>query len=136
MQNKSKNEDLNLVKLSPYTYTFKVNENNNRIDYFYLVNKISYDISQFEKLDIESKKTFDVNQFEKYNLHSIYIYNQTDVLNDKYDNGREGLDGQNENLVAYIRYKNGIRDIFYILKDGNVVYDFLKKEKTDFEFDQ
>lgn len=131
-----KKEDFNLVKLPPNSYTFKVNDKANRIDYFYAEGSFSYDLEDYKKLQNminEKSKELSLND---YKFCSVYIYNKTNTLNDNYSNGKEGLDGHNKDLIAFIRYDNGKQDIFYILKDGNVIYDLQTGKESDFEFDQ
>lgn len=134
IQNKS--EDLQLVALSPKTYEFKAGENKNRIDYFFAEGNFSYNTSEYENLKNKiDEKIKDVNAKE-YHLYSVYIYKETSIINKEYKNGREGLDGHNEDLLAYLRYSEGKMDIFYIINKGNVVYDKLSGKEESFEFDQ
>ncbi|WP_306350890.1 hypothetical protein [Flavobacterium sp. '19STA2R22 D10 B1'] len=132
----NKSQDFQLVALSPATYEFKTKENKNRIDYFYSEGNFSYNNTDYEilKKKIE-EKIVGVNT-PKYHLYSIYIYKKTNILNNQYKGGKEGLDGHNQDLIAYIRYEKGNKDIFYILKKGNVVYDILSDKEENFEFDQ
>jgi len=134
IQNKS--EDLQLVALSPKTYEFKAGENKNRIDYFFAEGNFSYNTSEYENLrNTINEKIKDVT-IKEYHLYSVYIYKETSIINKEYKNGREGLDGHNEDLLAYLRYSEGKMDIFYIINKGNVVYDKLSGKEESFEFDQ
>ncbi|MBK1894233.1 hypothetical protein [Chryseobacterium paridis] len=134
IQNKS--EDFQLVALPPVTYEFKAGENKNRIDYFYADRNFSYDNNEYEKLKKKvDEKTGNINT-QDYNLYSVYIYKKTDVLNNEYKGGKEGLDGHNQDLIAYIRYEKGNRDIFYVIEKGNVLYNVLTNKEENFEFDQ
>lgn len=134
IQNKS--EDLELVALSPKTYEFKAGENKNRIDYFFAEGNFSNNTSEYENLRNKiDEKIKDVN-VKEYHLYSIYIYKETSIINKEYKNGREGLDGHNKDLLAYLRYSEGKMDIFYIIDKGNVVYDKLSGKEESFEFDQ
>lgn len=134
IQNKS--EDLQLVALSPKTYEFKAGENKNRIDYFFAEGNFSNNTSEYENLRNKiDEKIKDVN-VKEYHLYSIYIYKETSIINKEYKNGREGLDGHNKDLLAYLRYSEGKMDIFYIIDKGNVVYDKLSGKEESFEFDQ
>lgn len=134
IQNKS--EDLQLVALSPKTYEFKAGENKNRIDYFFAEGNFSYNSSEYENLKNKiDEKIKDVN-VKEYHLYSVYIYKETSSINKDYKNGREGLDGHNQDLLAYLRYSGGKMDIFYIINKGNVVYDKLSGKEESFEFDQ
>ncbi|MEY8758758.1 hypothetical protein [Chryseobacterium tongliaoense] len=134
IQNKS--EDFQLKALSPITHEFKAGEYKNRIDYFYIEGNFSYNIPEYEELKKKiDEKTATVNT-KDYRLYSVYIYKETDVINQQYKGGKEGLDGHNRDLTAYVRYSEGKADIFYITEKGNVVYDMLSGKKEDFEFDQ
>jgi hypothetical protein len=134
IQNKS--EDFQLVALSPITHEFKAGENKNRIDYFYVEGNFSYNTSEYEKLKKKVDEKATGLNIQNYHLYSIYIYRKTEVLNQQYKDGKEGLDGHNQDLIAYIRYEKGNRDIFYITEKGNVVYNVLTNKEEDFEFDQ
>ena len=134
IQNKS--EDLQLVALSPKTYEFKAGENKNRIDYFFAEGNFSYNSSEYENLKNKIDEKIKEVNVKEYHLYSVYIYKETSILNKEYKNGREGLDGHNEDLLAYLRYSEGKMDIFYIIDKGNVVYDKLSGKEESFEFDQ
>ncbi len=130
------NQDFNLIKLPPNSYEFKAGKNTNRIDYLYLDGYFKYEIDGYKKIQNKIEERFKSEEIKSYHLYSIYIYNKTDVLNDSYSSGTEGLDGYNNELIAYIRYKDGEPDIFYIVKNANVIFDLIKNEKANFEFDQ
>lgn len=134
IQNKS--EDLQLVALSPKTYEFKAGENKNRIDYFYAEGNFSYNTSEYENLKNKIDEKIKDANLKDYHLYSVYIYKETSIINEEYKNGREDLDGHNEDLLAYLRYSEGKMDIFYIIDKGNVVYDKLSGKEESFEFDQ
>lgn len=121
--------------LSPYSFEFVgQNDLTNKIDYYFLSQWSNYDEESFQKLkDSVNLLTENKDQFK---LYSVYIYKETDELNENFNKSKDWLDGHNHNLIAYIRFDEGINDIFYILKDGNVVYDNVKNEKVDFEFEQ
>ncbi|WP_326983287.1 hypothetical protein VUJ46_01695 [Chryseobacterium sp. MYb264] len=134
IQNKS--EDFQLMALSPVTYEFKAGEHKNRIDYFYADGHFSYNDSEYEKLKKKiDEKTASVN-IKEYHLYSVYIYKETNSINKSYKGGKQGLDGHNEDLIAYVRYTDGARDIFYITEKGNVVYDAVSNKAESFEFEQ
>lgn len=134
IQNKS--EDLQLVALSPKTYEFKAGENKNRIDYFFAEGNFSYNTSEYENLRNKIDEKIKEVNVKEYHLYSVYIYKETSIINKEYKNGREGLDGHNKDLLAYLRYIEGKMDIFYITDKGNVVYDKLSGKEESFEFDQ
>jgi len=134
IQNKS--EDLQLVALSPKTYEFKAGENKNRIDYFFAEGDFSYNSAEYENLRNKIDEKIKEVNVKDYQLYSVYIYKETSIINKEYKNGREGLDGHNKDLLAYLRYSEGKKDIFYIINKGNVVYDKLSGKEESFEFDQ
>lgn len=134
--NQIKNESFNINPLKPYSYEF-VGENAslNRIDYFYLSGKLDYNKNFYKELQ---KTVYDKEKEIKnnYNLYSIYIYRETEELNASYNEPRESFDGKNKDLIAYIRFAENINDIFYIIKDGKVIYDCVEDSPMSFEFDQ
>lgn len=134
IQNKS--EDLQLFALSPKTYEFKAGENKNRIDYFFAEGNFSYNSSGYENLRNKIDEKIKEVNVKEYHLYSVYIYKETGVINKEYKNGREGLDGHNQDLLAYLRYSEGKMDIFYIIDQGNVMYDKLSDKEESFQFDQ
>ncbi len=134
IQNKS--EDFRLAALNPVTYEFKAGEHKNRIDYFYAEGHFSYTPLEYEKLKQKINEKTAAADVKSYHLYSIYIYKETDVINQKYTGGKAGLDGHNNDLIAYVRYNQGTMDIFYITEKGNVVYDMLSGKEERFEFDQ
>ena len=134
IQNKS--EDLQLIALSPKTYEFKAGENKNRIDYFFAEGNFSYNSSGYENLRNKIDEKIKEVNVKEYHLYSVYIYKETGVINKEYKNGREGLDGHNQDLLAYLRYSEGKMDIFYIIDQGNVMYDKLSDKEESFQFDQ
>ena len=85
---------------------------------------------------IESKiKALDP-EVADYNLYSFYIYKKTASLNADSNLQKEDFDGRNRDLIAYIRFNESKHDIFYILKEGHVIYDARKKEKISFDFSE
>lgn len=134
IQNKS--EDLQLIALSPKTYEFKAGENKNRIDYFFAEGNFSYNSSGYENLRNKIDEKIKEVNVKEYHLYSVYIYKETGIINKEYKNGREGLDGHNQDLLAYLRYSEGKMDIFYIIDQGNVMYDKLSDKEESFQFDQ
>lgn len=125
-----------LQGLSPVSYEFHSGKDRNRIDYFYMEGDFVYAVSGYNALKKKvDEKAQDIDA-GNYFLYSIYIYRETDIINKKYKDGKVGLDGQNRNLIAYARYRNGKADIFYMIKEAVVVYDALSDQKADFEFNQ
>ncbi|MFV0306099.1 MAG: hypothetical protein ACK5IC_11540 [Moheibacter sp.] len=124
-----------LKPLSPYSHMFKGRNNmENRIDYYYLNKLPSNDVQFYQQLKdsvfLLAEKRYD------FNLYSIYIYKETDELNEKFNKQKLWLDGHNKDLIAYIRFNNGENDIFYIIQNEIVIFDNVKNEKVYFEFEQ
>ncbi|SFC44240.1 hypothetical protein [Kaistella jeonii] len=133
----NKTIDFKLNSLPPTTYEFKSEGKNNRIDYWFSEGDFVYQKKEYIKLKaIVAEKADSVTDLQGYTLYSMYIYKKTDILNANYDKGREGLDGHNQDLLAYIRFNKGKMDVFYILKDGNVIYDAVSGKAENFEFEQ
>jgi len=108
---------------------------NNRIDYLYVENNFYFEKDTYQKLKDKIEEKHMQLLDGKYQLSSFYIYKKTDVINEHYNKGTVGLDGHNRDLLAYVRYGNGKMDIFYVLKDGNVIYDLLQNRQEGFEFE-
>lgn len=136
MQNKNQTENIKLKPLSPYTFEFKgKNEASNRIDYFYLKGKFQYEDILYRKLNKIISEHYKKTK-NQYKLFSIYIYKETEELNESYDKTRESFDGKNNDLLAYVRFSNTVNDIFYIIENGFVIYDCVNEKSLNFEFEQ
>lgn len=131
--NMNSQKKFELEPLTSIKYEFTTDGNKNRIDYFFIDGNFLYKKEYYDEIEQQIRKYY---PSEKKHLYSIYIYNKTDEINESFNKEREWLDGENNNLVAYIRLKEGVKDIFYILKEGSVVYDAIENKETDFEFDQ
>ena len=71
-------------------------------------------------------------------VQSVYVYERTDKLNAAFKGDASQLSGVYDRwLVSYTRSSQGRQDIFYMVDDGNVVFDLLKNEPVSpsFEFD-
>jgi hypothetical protein len=131
-----KPKDFQLIALPPITYEFKTGENRNRIAYFYVEGNFSYDHIAYEKLKRKVEEKIAGAPTGNYHLYSVYLYKKNDLLNKDYSGGKAGLDGHNQNLLAYVRYSQGKMDIFYIIEKEKVVYDLLSDKEENFEFEQ
>ncbi len=129
-------KNFELKPLPPGAHQFKSGLKFNRIDYFYIPGGFSYQQSSYARLEKKVSQKVKYLKLEDYDLYSVYIYQETAVINGRYKGVVTGLDGQNKNLIAYIRYKQNDMDTFYIIRNGNVVYDLLLQQETNFEFDQ
>ncbi|SFA54184.1 hypothetical protein SAMN04488511_11352 [Pedobacter suwonensis] len=134
--NNSKQQNFELKPLNPDVQQFKSGTNNNRIDYFYIRGNFFYKKSTYALLGDKVNRKINSAILPDYDFYSVYVYRDLDLPNKKDGGGINTFDGQNKNLVAYIRYKRGHMDIFYIINNGNVVYNLISGKEMDFEFDQ
>lgn len=143
MQNKDQSNEnakveeksFSIKPLYPFNYEFEGEKDKlNRIDYYYISGDFQYNKSDYDRLQkmIEAKRQ---SIETDYYLYSIYVFHETDELNESYNKPREYFGAKYKDMASYIRYKNGVKNIFYILKDSYVIYDYLKNEKVDFEFE-
>lgn len=135
-KNKEHLKDAIIKPLSPYTYEFEgQNKTWNRIDYFYLKGEVSYSEDFYKQ--VQKAIEMHVSPFDKeYDFFSIYVYKETDELNASYDKPRVYFDGKTKDLLAYVRLNPKQIDLFYILNNGIVIYDLIKKSPRNFEFDE
>lgn len=131
-----KRQNFELKPLGPNVQEFKSGKNRNRIDYFYFKGNFTYEKSNYALLEKNVKTKLNSAIVQDYDLYSLYIYRDSDLLRKQHDGAINAFDGQNEKLVAYIRYKQGHMDIFYIIKNGKVVFDLITRNEEDFEFDE
>jgi len=137
-----KKTKINLHSLNPVSYEFKDpapaegKSLVDRADFFYA------DADKY-LTEEQQKQLFEVVKAQKdkisgnYNALSIYVYKKTDKLNTTYKGSFQDIKGVYDNdLLSYTRWMNGKMDIFYIIKDGNVVYDMAENKEVSppFEF--
>ncbi|MFF5380941.1 hypothetical protein [Pedobacter suwonensis] len=134
--NNRKQQHFELKPLSQDVKQFKSGTNNNRIDYFYIRGNFFYKKSTYALLGDKISRKINSAILPDYDFYSVYVYRDLDLPNKKDEGSSNTFDGQNKNLVAYIRYKRGQMDIFYIIKNGKVVYNLISGKEMDFEFDQ
>lgn len=136
--NQNKNMDtvnnFELKPLSPFKYEFKVDNQYNRIDYYYLDGNFHLNKVYFQELKRKIDKMY--TSVGHKHFYSVYIYKKTENLNHLSQHNKSWLDGENQNLLSFVRFNEGINDIFYILKDGTVIYDMIENKETNFEFDE
>lgn len=134
--NEFQKDSFSLKILSPYTYEFEGESGSlNRIDYFYLDGSFNYNTLFYKELK-KSADQIHENIEKDYKVYSIYIYKKTKELNASYNKPREFFDGKNKDIIAYIRFTDTINDIFYIIKEGAIVYDKVENKLLNFEFDE
>lgn len=131
-----KMQNIKIEPLSPYHYEFKDSENNlDKIDYFFL--KGDFQVNDNLKKELHDFITnYSKTNTKKYAYNSVYIYKETKELNNAYKGDKSSFDGLNNEIIAYVRFNNNELDIFYILEEGNVVFDLIKNQETNFEFEQ
>lgn len=132
---------IELHPLSPVSYEFKdpapETKLLNRADFFYIDANGSLSTTEQKEL-LKIVNTQKDKIIGNYNALSIYVYRKTDKLNSTYKGSFQDIKGVYDNdLISYTRWMNGKMDIFYIIKDGNVVYDMAENKEVSppFEFD-
>ncbi|MFD2554621.1 hypothetical protein [Sphingobacterium tabacisoli] len=126
---------IRLEPLSPISYTFGSDSLSNRIDYFYMKGDLVFDKAGYRQFKEQIEHHAAQVPTSEYALYSIYVYRETDVLGKAYTQGKAGLEGHRVDMVSYIRYAKGVPDIFYIIRDGEVVYDVLTEQGLSFDFE-
>lgn len=122
--------ELRIGPLSPFHYSFSNHDkrfSRNVNDYYFLNEELANDsiLGRSVLVWLQTKSPKD----KRTNYHSIYIYNQTELLNRNFKGARDDLTGiHNKDLRAYIRFTRNKLDILYLIKDGKVTYDVLKQE--------
>jgi hypothetical protein len=96
---------------------------------------LAFDKKGYGQLKEQIVRYVDQVPVGEYGLYSIYVYRETDVLGETYVQGKAGLEGHRKDMVSYIRYTKGVPDIFYVIKDGEVVYDVLTEQGLSFDFE-
>jgi len=133
--------EIALQPLSPYSYEFADPRDSsghakNRNDYYFTNSAPDDDSSLVAGLQKELDGKMATGK--DFNLHSVYIYRESSQLNASFKGTGDDLKGVHDNdLIAYFRSKNGVTDIFYLIKNGNIVYDALEHKALEnpVEFD-
>jgi hypothetical protein len=135
--NKNKNtQNSKIHPLSPYHYKFNDTDDNlNNINYYFLSGTFEID-ENLKKLLKDFIDDYSKNENDNYAYNSVYIYKETNFLNENYKGDKSSFDGRNKELIAYVRFNYKEIDIFYLLDQGNVIFDFVKNKEVDFEFEQ
>ncbi len=85
--------------------------------------------------DLLKKIKIKYSKLKSYNLLSICIYKKhTKLIKENYK-GTDRYYAPNKDMIAFLRYNKSKNDIFYIMKDGYVIYDFIAKEDVNFEWE-
>lgn len=131
------NKPMRLTPLPPYHHVFSNQSGNHRIDYFFVEGDRRRDARFREELQrlvkAEQSKAPPTDGF-----YSIYVYQKTAALNEGFTGGVDGLRGVYDgDLISYSRWNSSEMDIFYIIDQGNVVFDMLKNREVSppWEFD-
>jgi hypothetical protein len=130
-------EKMRLYPLSPKHIEFSNDTGNYRIDYYYINGADISDIQFREKLREQVDKEH-AKLPKAYDVSSIYIYQKTETLNENFAGNAEALRGVYDNdLVSYSRWNKQDGDVFYLIENGNVVFDMILNEEisTPWEFD-
>lgn len=130
----SMKKTIEIVPLSPYSYTFETDGRTSRIDYYTVQNPPAEVKTLYHQLEKEINARY--AKVKDYKFLSIYIYKETNELNESFTGSNKSFDGRNNDLVAFIRFVNTKEDIFYILKDSKVIYDGVEDQKLNLEFDE
>lgn len=135
-QNKNGNtvNNFELKPLSPFKHEFITGNQHNRADCYYLGGNFHFEEDYYQELKKKIDKIYVSIGYKHF--YSVYIYKKTENINHLSQHNKSWLDGENKNLLAFIRFNTGVNDIFYILKDGTVLYDMIEKKETNFEFDE
>ncbi len=130
-----------LLPLNPYQYSFRCEHylGNCRLDYFFSSRQDWQNEVFRKKLYKEVLQKSDKN-IQHFRVYSLYVYERTKQLNEKFDGDFDKLRAVyniNLNLISYTRWSEGKMDIFYLIENGNVVYDVLENEEINptWEFD-
>ncbi|MFD2907365.1 hypothetical protein ACFSX9_01315 [Flavobacterium ardleyense] len=132
----NKTPNLEIEALSPYHYEFKDSDGNlDNINYYFL--KGDFQIDEHLKKHVKDFiYSYGKSQKGVYVFNSVYIYKETAFLNTNYKGNEGSFDGSNNDLIAYARFDNNQLDVFYLLDEGNVIFDIIKNKEVDFEFQQ
>lgn len=128
---------MELTPLSPYKHTFSGQYGNSRADYFFSSRGDWRDAGYRARLvDLVRNTAGDApKDFDSY---SLYVYEKTATLNAGFDGDADALRGVHDaDLISFTRWTRGKMDIFYLIEDGDVVYDVLEDEAINppWEFD-
>lgn len=128
---------VNLTPLSPYEHEFISQDGKNRNNYFF-TDPINWQDTQFRTELQKQLETIKAQSPADYTLFSIYVYKQTEELNEHFNGTVDSLRGSYDNdLISYARWNQGELDIFYLVDSGYVVFDMLKGSNISppWEFD-
>ncbi|MCU7918077.1 MAG: hypothetical protein KZQ95_06920 [Candidatus Thiodiazotropha sp. (ex Epidulcina cf. delphinae)] len=128
---------MQLKALSPNTYEFSNDTGKYRVDYFYLDTVYRADPGFREALRALVEKAH-AKVPPAYDVSSIYVYRKTEMLNQDFSGNADALRGVYDNdLVSYSRWNQQAIDVFYLIDEGNVVFDLISNEAVSvpWEFD-
>ena len=126
-----------LIPLSPYERTFSSKRYGKvGIAYFFVTKRGDWHDSAYRKKLLKSVRQKAGKRPENYDLYSLYIYEKTEKLNKSFHGNADELHGiYDAHLVAFVRWHHAKPDLFYLLLDGNVVYDIVEDIALSWEFD-
>lgn len=131
-------ENIRLIPLSPYSHEFTHQGKKCRIDYFFTAAGYR-EQKDFRESFYQAIKTVKSEDSSEYDLYSLYVYEETDKINENFAGDMNDLrDGGYDNyLMSYTRWNKDELDISYIIESGRVVFDMTKNEPVSptWEFD-
>jgi hypothetical protein len=134
----SVNQNLALKELHPFRHEFMgglEKTNLDEIRYYYLEGE--YKINEDFKKKIKTIALAKIGVIDKkYEFSSIQIYQKNKTINENFRSNKDISSSHNKYLVAFIRFNRAKMDIFYLLEDGNVIFDLVENRSEDFEFGQ
>ncbi len=128
---------MEIIPLSPYQHEFPGHYGASRSDYFLTSPGDWRDAGYRARLDEMLRKTAGDTP-KNVDLYSLYLYKKTASLNETFSGDADALRGvHDEDLISYVRWLRGDLDIFYLIENGDVVYDLLANEPVTppWEFD-
>lgn len=133
------NSPVKLIPLSPYELSFRCDHGlgNCRTSYFFAPRQ-HWKNPAFRKKLLKEVLQKPAKDIQKLSFYSLYVYEKTKELNTNFKGNADALSGTyRSNLMSYSHWKEGKMDMFYLIKDGNIVYDILEDRviKATWEFD-
>ncbi|MDD4880373.1 MAG: hypothetical protein PHX10_02250 [Gallionellaceae bacterium] len=126
-----------LTPLAPFSQVFSNVQGTFRIDYFYTDRNGPNDAAAREDLRARVEKIH-AGIPPGWSTHSIYVYKRTATLNDHFTGNADDLRGvYDDNLICFCRWNRHGPDVFYLIENGNVVFDMLENKPVapTWEFD-
>lgn len=126
-----------LQPLSPRTYAF-VSPQGAACNHYFFVDKPRPDQAAFREALRQNIEAAHDRVSKQQALYSVYVYERNAQLNPIFAGDAAALRGVHDNaLLAYARWRHGVLDIFWLMEQGEVVFDVLTNKPVipTFEFD-